>query len=372
MKRFLFIIVLLFSFYVVAQDLSINPEDIRIEQTVENGGGYYLVIRKKADINSVLLSESSEGPTSSESTYSFRSGEYNPINGDEKRILDGKFLESLISRYSLIDSSPEFDAQFSNAFKIFIPYIVKFGYPWTRNGDIQVYDGTYINIKTFSKEYADYSGKFKDNPYILKITNQDINYKNDDEFIKNTQSDFNAISRITSGLSLTSNKTDLVDKIKDILNQKLIFSADNEVVIVLDTTDSMKDDMEVIRNGLVPMLENEYLKRGVKIKIALDLFKDYKEEYLFEEHPFTDNLKEIQKNIQQIEVSGGKEIPEAVHEAIYMGLVKPAWSEDSNKNLLLIGDAPPHQQRRGPITLSMIHSKSSRMQIPVNSILILN
>ena len=141
-----------------ALDLVIEQGDIRLEKDSESG--YHLYIRKKPNINSVILVETTKDPTGQEANYAYRAENYNPINGDEKRILNGEFLNSEYAKYSLIDSTPEKDSKFGEAFHIYIPEELSYGYPWTRNGKIPVEKGTFINIRSFEKPYADYTGGF--------------------------------------------------------------------------------------------------------------------------------------------------------------------------------------------------------------------
>ena len=148
--------------------LAIASQDVRIEQTLE--GGYYLYVRQTAGINSILITESTEAPDHDVATYSFRNPDYHPENGDERRMLEGEFLDTSGGLYSLIDSTPIADEQFGEAFRIFIPYVVVYGYAWTRHGELQVLDGSYLSIRSFSNPYADYSGGYRDNPFVLRVS----------------------------------------------------------------------------------------------------------------------------------------------------------------------------------------------------------
>ena len=47
-------------------------------------------------------------------------------------MLNGEFLDPEKKLYSLIDSTPEPHDVLGSAFRIFIPYIVKYGYDWSR------------------------------------------------------------------------------------------------------------------------------------------------------------------------------------------------------------------------------------------------
>ena len=110
MKKLLcFVLATLVPVSLMALDLSIGKDDVRIIQSPE--GGYHLYIRKKADIASVLLTETTRDPNLKADNYAYRSPDYNPVNGDEKRLLDGVFIPPEKKMYSLIDSTPEAEHQ---------------------------------------------------------------------------------------------------------------------------------------------------------------------------------------------------------------------------------------------------------------------
>ncbi|MCK7483991.1 MAG: hypothetical protein M0C28_48650 [Candidatus Moduliflexus flocculans] len=47
---------------------------------------------------------------------------------------------------------------------------MEYGYPWSRQGEVFLSDGTFVNIRAFPKPYADYTGGFLDNPYEIRVT----------------------------------------------------------------------------------------------------------------------------------------------------------------------------------------------------------
>ena len=151
--------------------LSLNGSDLRLVPEYQNSEikGYHLFIRKKPGLESVMLTESAKDPQGKKDSYALRAFEYNSINGDEIRYLNGKKLESVHARYSLIDSTAEKDSVFKEAFHIFIPLKVRYGYPWARSGEIEIKDGIFMNIRAFAKKYGDYSGGFFDNSFVLDL-----------------------------------------------------------------------------------------------------------------------------------------------------------------------------------------------------------
>ncbi|MDR0759200.1 MAG: hypothetical protein LBF74_03720 [Treponema sp.] len=149
------------SFYVNAQDLRLDADDIIVEN--QGDSGLHIFIRKKPDIGSVMLMESTKDPASMEDTLAYRALEWNPINGDEPRVdASGQGV-----RWSLLDSSPEPHLLLEEAFHIYIPPIIVYGSEEGRQGTVAIAEGAYINTRTFALPYADSAGGFEDNPFTL-------------------------------------------------------------------------------------------------------------------------------------------------------------------------------------------------------------
>ncbi len=175
-----------------AQDLSIGTGDLIMEQGKD--GGYHLYVRKKPGIESVLLTESTADPTRTEAVYALRNPVYHPVNGDEMRKLNGEFLETRNGLYSLIDSTPEPHETLGEAFHIYIPYVVEYGYSWTRSGELQIMDGTWLNLRTFPLKYADYAGGFRDNPFVMRLVQKPLEGPPEDNYMDETLKDYREIA----------------------------------------------------------------------------------------------------------------------------------------------------------------------------------
>ncbi|GAB1483947.1 hypothetical protein MASR2M78_27640 [Treponema sp.] len=119
--------------------------------------------------------------------------------------------------YSLIDSSVEIDAEFGEAFHIYIPYVILYGYAWSRNGETYVVDGTYLNIRAFELAYGDYRGSFKDNPFVLKVIQKPLEGPPEGNFMKDTVEAFTEITTAGKGeLVWSTGADDVVPKIQKI------------------------------------------------------------------------------------------------------------------------------------------------------------
>ena len=349
-----------------AQNLSLNAQDLRIEQGAD--GGYHLYIRKKTGMASVLLTESTKDFTMQEDNYAYRSPLWNPVNGNEIRILEGSPIPREYQIWSLIDSTSEIHPLLGECFHIYIPYIIEYGYADTRrNGEVYVVDGTYLNIRAFSLPYGDYRGIFQDNPFILRVTQKPLEGPPAGNYMKETREAFQEIAGQGRGnLIYSSGPGDLVDKIKDILDEEI--GQDLDIVLCLDTTGSMSNDIDAIRKMLTPALES-MIPSFKDFRIGMLLYKDYYEEYLTKVIPFTRDFAVFQQNLNAIQVRGGRDIPEAVHEALYDAAVKFPW-EGESKLIILIGDAPPHLRQRGKISKAMAYQAMSERGIRVHAIIL--
>ncbi len=159
---------------------------------------------------------------------------------------------------------------------------------------------------------------------------------------------------------------DLLERIRETLAEEEGESLD--LVICLDTTGSMRDDIDEVRKGLIPVLQ-EITREFASFRTGMILYKDYYEEYLTREIPFTADFDVFQRNLNAIRVGGGRDIPEAVYEALHDGAVKFPWASEP-RLMILTGDAPPHPRARGRITKEMTDSAVAERDIKVRVIIL--
>lgn len=371
-RKFLWILIVGFlSVFLEAEDLSLSKEDLLVIQNPK--GGYHLYIKAKPDIKSVLLTETTKDPDLKLDNYAYRDPNYNEINGDEKRLLNGEFLLPEKKLYSLIDSTPEKNTPLGEAYHIWIPYIILYGYDWSRSGEIEVKDGTFFNIRTFAKPYGDYTGNFQDNPFTLRVTQKPVEKvpPPDPSYSDEAVKTFTDLADTTEGeMIYAKGPEDILLTIKEILKKGEKDHLD--LLFALDSTESMKDDVEEVRKNISSMLA-ETLPQYKTYRIALVLYKDYREDFLVREAcVFTDNLKKFEKALYGFRVFGGRDIPEAVYEGLFLGL-RQSWralDADVDKKLILIGDAPPHPKPRGKVTKEDVDKLAAEKGVKIYPIIL--
>ena len=361
--------------FIAADGLRLDLSDIKITQDTE--GGFSLRIRKTPDINSILITESTRDPSLQAAAYGLRNPEYHPVNGNEQRILDGAFLQSEYARYFLLDSSPSPDSVLGAAFHIFIPYVVEYGYPWSRNGELLMHDGTFLNIRTFEKPFADYTGAFVDNPFVIRVVQADprdtpatldrseIPQNN---YLADTVEIFQNIARESNGKTIYSDGEDnLIDRIEEILQDQQGRALD--LVLVLDTTRSMVNEIISVKQLLTPLLR-KYKGTFQRFRVGLVLYRDYNDpDYLTRVINFQPNIDDIQRDLDNIVVDGGNDTPEAVYEALYDAIRMFPW-QAASRQVILIGDAPPHARPRGDIDADTVFQAAHSLGVQINTIIL--
>ena len=369
--------------------MRITANDVKLVEERDSDGniaGYHLYVRKLAGVNSILLTETTRDPTGKADNYAYRATEYNPINGDEIRYLDGQQLVSEGAKYSLIDSTPEATDFFGQAFHIFIPPVLQYGYEWSRNGIVEVGKGTFINIRTFEKPYADYTGDYMDSPFMFNLEARKKPKKNppdpEPELAVILSADYNPLasqkfSELSDFVVYSKGPETIVADIMEILEDE---GAPLDVVFAIDATGSMKNDIETLKTDLLPALMDHF-KNIEEVRFGLLFYRDYGDSFNYKGLPvkffgFTENLQTFNKNLNSIKIMGkeGGDIPEAVYEAIFASSEYYNWrlGDKVNRQIILIGDAEPHPKPRGlgKYSKDFVMEKAESKKINVKAILL--
>ena len=369
------------------QQLRIKASDIRLIPDKKNGG-YHLYVKKTANVNSILLTETTKDPEGKNDNYAYRAKEHNKINGDEIRYLDGKKLESEGAKYSLVDSTTEKTSLFAaagtsdqvDAFHIYIPETIVYGYDWSRHGEITIGKGTFINIRSFEKPYADYTGDYMDSPFMfdLKVTKRPVKKPAPepkpapapapepepveepeplDEPETVLTDDYNPLAsekfkEMSDDIIYSKGPETIIEDIRGLLVD--IQDKDNlDLVFAIDATGSMKNDIDKLKSEMQPLL-TEIFANSPGARIGLLFYRDYGDTFKYRElpvkvFPFTSNFTSFSKNLNSIRIYGkeGGDIPEAVYEAMYASCEFYSWRNTAQKKIILIGDAEPHPTPRG-------------------------
>lgn len=128
-----------------------------------------------------------------------------------------------------------------------------------------------------------------------------------------------------------------------------LYQSGLDMMLCIDSTGSMQPTIDALGAALGQMVD---ILDGLSPKLRLGLvhYRDYGElgkpgaKVLL---PFTKNVTSVQKALGDLRADGGGDLPEAVLGGLATALdEKNGWKKDANRIVVLIGDAPPHDDDR--------------------------
>lgn len=345
--------------------LALGAGDVVVEARDD---GYHLFLRQREGAASVLLTEAFERPDHKLATYAFRATGPNPVNDAEQRLLDGKFLTQ--PHRSLISSVTVPHAVLGKAFHIVLPRLVEYGnasFPNSRYGkvDVQALASAdkpfWFSARVFARPFADYTGAYRDNAFELRSFLVQTPRLSADAYEPGLFEDFSRLG--------TPYKATGIDDALEQVHRALARPGDSlDMVLVIDTTKSMVDNLKTVKANLLGPIREE-VQKFKRFRIGLVFYRDYMEDYLTRPLAFSSDLDQVQQDLNRAVAGGGGDIPEAVVEALWAGLNNYRW-EAENRVILLMGDAPQHPAPRGSITEAAVRQRALEESVELQMIML--
>lgn len=116
-----------------------------------------------------------------------------------------------------------------------------------------------------------------------------------------------------------------------------------DVAFVLDTTGSMGDEIEVVKEKLVSIARKLGTGQPAPdVRFAVIAFRDKGDAYVVKTFPFDRDVKQVQRHILSLDADGGGDEPEDIAAALHATLAL-AWDPAANvaRVAFLVGDAGP-------------------------------
>ncbi|WP_300975201.1 VWA domain-containing protein [Sphingomonas sp. LHG3406-1] len=120
-----------------------------------------------------------------------------------------------------------------------------------------------------------------------------------------------------------------------------------DLMVVLDCTGSMGDEIAFLKSELREILVD--LKRRhpqLDLRVGLVAYRDIGDDFVTRTYRLSSDLDALQASIAQQRGHGGGDMPEAVDEALARA-VEQDWRPEAVKSLMLVADAPPHDDKMG-------------------------
>jgi hypothetical protein len=116
---------------------------------------------------------------------------------------------------------------------------------------------------------------------------------------------------------------------------------DLELAIVMDATASMRPMVDQARAGIDSLIV--FLSDiSREMRLAFIAYRDHDNKPVWDGHAFTTNVNSIRDYLFKLRITGGADYPEAVFEGL-AACAELKWSKQATKQIVLVGDAPPHE-----------------------------
>ncbi len=146
---------------------------------------------------------------------------------------------------------------------------------------------------------------------------------------------------------------------------------DLDMAFLIDTTGSMKNDLQAMRGAAASMLAQAFARPG-KTRVAVVYYKDKVGGCAYVtkiETPFTEDKGDVAGAFARAQVDCGGDEPEHVYAGIHRAATGLSWRPEAVKLIVLIGDASPHDDYTD-VTKGMAMGAAKSRGIGVTSIIV--
>src|SRR5438105_9863830 len=123
-----------------------------------------------------------------------------------------------------------------------------------------------------------------------------------------------------------------------------------DVAFALDTTGSMGDEIDVVKEKIVAIARNVSAGQPrPDVRFGIVAFRDRGDAYVTKAFPFSREIADVQKTLRSLDAEGGGDEPESVAEGLYAAVHELQWdfSKSTARLIFLVGDAGPHEYPDG-------------------------
>ena len=136
-----------------------------------------------------------------------------------------------------------------------------------------------------------------------------------------------------------------------------------DLMLVIDTTGSMGDEIRYLQTELAAITSSIRARHpGLDLRIGFVVYRDLGDDYVTQTVPLTRDFARAQGELGQHWAGGGGDYPEAMDQALVRAAGQD-WRGDAVKTMLLVADAPPHDEHIGLAWQASEVLRAKRVQI---------
>jgi hypothetical protein len=136
-----------------------------------------------------------------------------------------------------------------------------------------------------------------------------------------------------------------------------------DLMLVIDTTGSMGDEISYLQSELSSIVGAIRQRHpGLDLRVGFVFYRDVGDDYVTSTWSLSSDVNAGQRELARHSAGGGGDYPEAMEQALIRAAGQ-AWRPDAVKSLLLVADAPPHDENFGRTWLAAEHLRANRVHI---------
>jgi hypothetical protein len=157
---------------------------------------------------------------------------------------------------------------------------------------------------------------------------------------------------------------EVMENIMEILTTRMNNGTD--LVLLIDKTGSMKDDLEKVRNGLSQI--EKFLENFDNVNLAVASYGDsnWHGELWFNASELDNDISKIGSFMDSYTTMGNPDTPESVNEALVRVAGETDWTPGNERLVLVIGDAPSQKPPYSKYTSEQVVEYCDSMDITFN------
>jgi hypothetical protein len=136
-----------------------------------------------------------------------------------------------------------------------------------------------------------------------------------------------------------------------------------DLMLVIDTTGSMGDEIAYLQSELRSIVGAIQARHpGLDLRVGFVFYRDVGDDYVTATYALSNDVGAGQRALSNHYAGGGGDYPEAMEQALIRAAGQ-GWRPDAVKSLLLVADAPPHDENFARAWLATEHLRASRVHI---------
>ncbi|MFM2224326.1 MAG: hypothetical protein RJA07_528 [Bacteroidota bacterium] len=203
--------------------------------------------------------------------------------------------------------------------------------------------------------------------YLDSLLNTKVNLPqvfNSEYIDSSTVEKFGELAKQSNGeISIVASSTLIKKEIINVLNKNM--EEDADVLLLIDKTGSMYDDLTFIKKGLHQIV-GTFKKYHVRLAIALYGDKNSDGDDWYSYKCFNYDYELAYDFINEIKVTGGDDYPESVYDGYFEAQKENFWQSKTKRMVVLIGDAPPLEKPLSNYSMKDIIADANSKKIKMN------